>query len=187
MSGRLCIVASKTSLKSTLGKHSPARFNTYFKTHNNWMRGLKEEGFVLSDTLETVAIKGTPYMEMSGDIFLQGNLKMHVHKTLRASKVAGVVYVETIKYAYNLSLQKVGNIFRYDNAHAHYGHFFKDHKHEYEPPGVRKSLIEIRRKDEVPTLGEALNESRLFLDWHEKYCLQAEDPIIEEATESDDY
>lgn len=168
-------------------KHGRARLDTYFTVHANWMAKLKQEGFVLSDTLELTPIKGTPFLKMKGDIFLQGNLKMHVNKTLRVSAVRGAPHVQTVEYAYNLSLQKVGNIFRYDNMHAHYGHQSKDHRHQYEPPGKRKQLDEIRDEQDVPTLGEALNEARQYLDWHERYLEPSKEPEVEMPTEVTDY
>jgi hypothetical protein len=170
-----------------LKKHAAARLDTYITVHNNWMKQLSQEGLILDHNLDFAPIPGTPFLTLKGDIFLEGSLKMHVNKTLRVSKVRGEPYVQTVEYAYNLSLIKVGNIFRYDNMHAHYGHQSKDHRHQYEPPGERKRLDEIRDKDDVPTLGEALNEAREYLDWHEKYRPQTDEPVVEVPSEISDY
>jgi len=71
--------------------------------------------------------------------------------------------------------------------HAHYGHQSKDHRHQYQPPGKRKRLDEIRNNEDVPTLGEALNEAREYLQWHEKYSDSADDQIVEIPSEASDY
>ena len=73
-----------------MGKHSPARYQTYFKAHHNHLNRLKREGFVLKESLELQAIAGTPFLEMRGEVFCQGNLKMTVLKTLRVHKRLGV-------------------------------------------------------------------------------------------------
>lgn len=78
------------------------------------------------------------------------------------------MYVHTVTYAYNLSLIGVGNIFRYDNMHSHYGHLTKHHRHQYEPPNVRKNLEHIGEEG-WPTLGEALREARHYVEWHLQY------------------
>ena len=89
---------------------------------------------------------------------------MTVLKTLKTYRRLGALYVQTIEYAYNLSLIGVGNIFRYDNMHGHYGHLGSHHKHEYEPPDQLTQVIEIKEEN-WPTLGEALNEARNYIHW----------------------
>jgi len=80
-----------------LKKHAAARLDTYITVHNNWMNQLSQEGFILDYDLEFVPIEGTPFLKLQGDIFLQGNLKMHVNKTLRVSKVRGAAYVQIVE------------------------------------------------------------------------------------------
>jgi hypothetical protein len=170
-----------------LGKHAPARYETYFKAHANNMAQLKREGFVLDDNLTVTPIRGTPFLQLTGIIICAGNLKMTVYKRLRAQKIAGVVHVHTVTYAYNLSLIGAGNIFRYDNMHSHYGHLTKHHRHQYEPPNVRKRLEHIG-EDGWPTLGDALREARHYVDWHRKYkSADRKDEATEMPTESEDY
>lgn len=170
-----------------MGKHDPARYESYFKAHVNNMAQLKKEGFVLDDNLAVTQIQGTPFLEMKGVVLCAGNLKMTVYKRLRAQKIGGALHVHTVTYAYNLSLLGVGNIFRYDNMHSHYGHLTKHHRHEYEPPNERKKLEHIG-EDGWPTLGDALREARDYVDWHQKYkAVDDKEPVEEMPTESKDY
>lgn len=169
-----------------MGKHDPARYETYFKAHANNMAQLKREGFVLDDNLALTRIEGTPFLEMRGAIYCSGNLKMTVYKRLRLQNIGGSVYVHTVTYAYNLSLIGAGNIFRYDNMHSHYGHLTKHHRHEYNPPNVRKSLQHVGEEG-WPTLGDALREGRAYSDWCHKYPTRDDEPTDELPTDSGDY
>ena len=150
------------------------------------MAQLKQEGFVLDDNLAVTPIKGTPFLEMKGVVICSGNLKMTVYKRLRLRRVGGTAHVHTVTYAYNLSLIGVGNIFRYDNMHSHYGHSTKHHRHQYEPPNVRKELKHVGEEG-WPTLGNALREARNYVDWCHKYKVALDQQPVELPTESEDY
>ena len=117
---------------------------------------------MLDDTLEIVRDKKLPLIYIGGEIFCLGSLKMTVRKTLFVSIIRRVEYVKTIDYAYNLSLEGIGNIFRYDNEHVHEGHCFPHHKHVYDPPGKNHRVLEIESEEDWPTLGEALREARQY-------------------------
>jgi hypothetical protein len=95
--------------------------------------------------------------------------------------------VHTITYAYNLSLIGAGNIFRYDNMHSHYGHLTKHHRHEYNPPNVRKRLEQVGEEG-WPTLGEALREARHYVEWCHRFKASSTTALGEEMpSESGDY
>lgn len=135
--------------------HKPQKFNAYFKVHEAYLEQFRKEGLVLKDTLHTYPVKGTPFWLMEGEIWLRGNLRMTVERTLRAFRGPDGMYVFTTKYSYNLTKQGTGNVFRYCSPHETHNQFH--HKHIFDPPGKEIDLKVIT--GEWPTLGDAIREA----------------------------
>lgn len=127
--------------------------------HEAYLEQFRAEGLVLKDTLHTFKVPGTPFWKMEGEIWLRGNLRMTVEKTLRTFRGADGIYVYTTQYSYNLTKQGEGNVFRYCSPHETHNQFH--HKHIFDPPG---NEIEVKVvTGEWPTLGDAIKEAEIHI------------------------
>ncbi|HEX7380250.1 MAG TPA: DUF6516 family protein [Pirellulales bacterium] len=154
-------------MASRPAKHNPCLLATYLNVHNNVMEQCRRSGFVGADTLQ-LSRYGRDFL-LEGEIGCQGRIVIGARKILECVSVPGrPIEVQTLVYAYNVSVRGHNKIFRYDNQHASWrypGHRDEHHKH----------LFDWRTGDELaesplwmgvdgwPTLHEVVDEAR---DWH---------------------
>lgn len=139
-------------------KHAARRLSTYLATHATVMGHMRDEGFVASDTL-TIQPYGDDLL-MQGEIACQGEIIVTVLKLLTFS---GSDMIHTTRYAYNVRVFGMGNIFRYDNSHVHAGHPDAHHKDEFLFPTEQRLPSQWIGIDLWPTLGEVIREAQ---QWH---------------------
>jgi len=121
------------------------------------MDQFRNEGVILDDNLRVDDEEIPGFIVIRGEIRMRGSLVMHVEKVLALSVKNGVSHVETVSYAYNVSLAGKGNIFRYDNSKVKEGHLTAHHKHVFDPPDNQVDLPEVG--SDWPTLAEAIREA----------------------------
>jgi hypothetical protein len=142
------------------------------------MARFRRDGFVGDDTLSL-----TPFYRQwlfSGAISCSGNIVITVYKLLET--VGGSSpdpEIQTVTYAYNVSVFEKGNVFRYDNQHEDWlypGHIDEHHCHEFDWP-TNNELSNSPRwvgADNWPTLGEVIEETRR---WHAENYNRLPDPL----------
>jgi len=146
------------------GKHQPTRLSTYLRVHSNYVAGFERDGFVEpGHDLDFQPVPGGLLLE--GEARCQGGLVVEVRKLLvPLDDSSDDPEVQTRWYSYNVALQGVGTIFRYDSPvdHDSAGHHRHHHVHRYDVlAGDREGRIkELRHPDDVPTLGEVFEEAR---------------------------
>lgn len=147
-------------------KHGPNRFDNYQSVHETRMQHLIDSGFVLVDTTEFLPNRGA--ILLVGAIHCLGGIYIDVIKTLAILDEDGPdATVQTESYSYNVTLKGVGNIFRYDSPHVAPGekdfiqHHNYHHKHVYDVLNGDKHghTVLIEREDDIPTLGEVIEEA----------------------------
>lgn len=116
--------------------------------------------FVLEDTTMWVLI-GQGQLQLVGEIRCLGGIVIDVDKYLVQLDGEGPnATVQTTDYSYNVYIQGLGNIFRYDSAH-HDHHSFH-HVHRYDVfNGDREGTVE---RCEWPTLGEVIERAAEWYD-----------------------
>lgn len=121
------------------------------------MEQLRRGGFVLSDDLDVIAVEG--HLTLQGRIYCKGGIQIDVNKRLRLDTEDGHDTVQTVAYGYNVSLQNLGNIFRYDSPHP--THNREHHVHRYDVlSGDTNGTVEIDyREDGWPTLRQVVDEA----------------------------
>lgn len=134
--------------------------------------------FVGADTLGIVPLGHV--LILSGEIGCKGGIVVRVEKELEYVDAPDgeMPSVQTVMYCYNVSVQGVGNVFRYDNQHPEYlrpGHSDPHHKH----------LFNWKTNDELsdspvwigaanwPTLGQVIHE---VVDWHAQNYSDLDNP-----------
>ena len=123
------------------------------------MQRYVEEGFVVADTVTFSDPKGG-YITVSGQIQCLGGLNIDVDKKLRiVDGSGGNVRVTTSAYSYNVSVSGRGSRLRYDSAHNHRAHH---HVHRFDAKGQETSIVPIHDVNDVPTLGDVIEETRDF-------------------------
>ena len=129
------------------------------------MQRLAREGFVLRDNVKLHEM-GDGVLEMSGDIECDGGILVEVQKMLRIISGEGrEAYVQTVEYSYNAKLSSMRNILRYCSPHDDGGsHHGEHHKHYLDETGVER--IKVIGADQWPTLGQVLEELRVWLSDH---------------------
>lgn len=152
-------------------RHGAIFYSSYIEIHETVMQQFRERHFIGHDTLEFIPISPTYYLQ--GRIFCLGQIIIDVEKALHPEFLVGCSdpMVRTKWYAYNVSLQGAGNIFRYDNQDKDYlrpGHDDDHHKHTFNI--VTSDLNKITQTIEHihspvwigrhrwPTLGDVLAE-----------------------------
>lgn len=121
------------------------------------MDKLRREGIVLDDDLYVAPGSESGQLKIEGQVYLNGDLRMHVEKTLLLWTHGKVQYVQTVRYSYNLVLTGERNIFRYDNSKIKPGHKTDHHKHLYDEAGTEVEVVEVG--ENWPTLAEVLREA----------------------------
>lgn len=141
-------------------KHSPARFSTYFNTHENWMDRFRSGGFIGEDSLAFDFLQAG-LLKVRGEISCRGNIAIRVEKTLDVlDDETTDPQVQTVLYAYNASVRGYKSFLRYNNLHRVTGHKDEHHKNffdwktEKHLPGSPAWVGE----DGWPTLGEFIEE-----------------------------
>lgn len=144
------------------GKHGPNRLGSYVQTHEAIMGQLRRGGFVSSDDLTFVPLQGSILLQ--GTVNCQGGLYVRVLKRLKVLDNGGAdALVQTVFYSYNVALEGVGNVFRYDSPHE--DHRPEHHVHRYDVlDGDHDGRVEmIPDESQRPTLGEVIQEAA---DWY---------------------
>jgi len=144
--------------------HQPIPFGRYFDIHSKVMSQFKQTGWVFGETLEFVPLPGQGYI-LAGEIACRGRIVIRVRKLLRYVDPSNPDddRIGTVTYSYNVSVRGVGNIFRYDNAHAHSGHGDEHHRHQFDMNGACHPPAEWIGVDKWPHLSHVISEAR---DWH---------------------
>lgn len=148
-------------------EHGPARFSTYFNTHENRMDDFRSSGFVGEDSMEFTFLE-VGFLTIRGEISCLGNIVVRVDKTL-AILDDGTTDppVQTILYAYNAFVRSRNSFLRHDNAHRYPGHSDEHHRHDFDwktgehLPGS-PSWVGM---DGWPTMSKFIEEVR---DWYWK-------------------
>lgn len=152
-------------------KHAPNRFKSYINIHNTVIERFKSSCFIGEDNLEIYPLP-KKYL-LYGTLGCKGNIVITISKTISILDYSsnGDHLVQTDIYAYNVSIEGWGNIFRYDNEDKDYlreGHFDSHHKHSYnfETKCEFSSSPRWVGKDKWPTLGDVIKEAE---DWYWNY------------------
>lgn len=156
-------------VRASRGKHGPTRLSSYLAVHTTNMDQVIRGGFVSSDDLVVSASSG--FILIEGTISCAGGIVIDVSKRIEILEGEGAsARVQTASYSYNVHIQGIGNIFRYDSpdpvgetagAPAHH---LEHHVHRYDVlRGDKRGTIEcIYEEDRVPTLREVIDEAA---DW----------------------
>lgn len=124
------------------------------------MDKLRREEIVLDDDLQILPGYEPGQLKIEGQVYLSGDLRMRVEKTLLLWTQADVQYVQTVRYSYNLVLTGERNVFRYDNSKIKPGHQTEHHKHLYDEFGTEVEVLEVG--EHWSTLAEALREAHQY-------------------------
>jgi hypothetical protein len=155
---------------SGASRHSPIPFHRYREIHETRIDQLCREGFIHKDTLE-FTWNFPPFILLEGAIFCLGELIITVKKTLKIVTVRSNCDfdVQTIEYAYNVSIKGRHNIFRYDNEDPYHFennpyHHDIHHKHIFDVETGEQLLdspiwVGVNR---WPTLGDVIAEAMLW-------------------------
>jgi hypothetical protein len=146
-------------------KHAPNRFSAYLEIHSSVISQYEKDRFIGFNTLMIDAIPGQ--ILMRGHLGCPGKIAISVYKILDVTKDKGTDWVQTNWYSYNVFVQNIGNVFRYDNKDEDFsfrpGHLDEHHKHVFD----WKNDTEIKTiwvgVDGWPTLGEVIEETR---EWY---------------------
>lgn len=166
-------------MSSAPPKHQPNRFSNYWAIHETRLNGFRTSGFVGVDTLE-IAYISEASLTLVGQIGCKGRIIIDVAKLMEYADPPDNpdprIFTKT--YAYNVSVQGVGNVFRYDNQHSdkpHSGHADGHHKHVFDWPSNEDAPgfpIWIGA-DKWPTLSEVIEEAH---QWHADNYKRLPDP-----------
>ncbi len=123
------------------------------------MGQFRAQGFIILDDLE-FAPDGFGIISVKGRVNCQYGLCVDVTKLLEIVEGDGAAaLVQTFAYSYCAVLSGVGNVFRYDSAHA--THNEDHHVHRYDVlNGDTRGTTTIHGVDRWPTLGEVVEELR---------------------------
>jgi uncharacterized protein with von Willebrand factor type A (vWA) domain len=121
------------------------------------------DGFVVEDRCaftflpETILLQGTIVcldaltVDVEKEIAILSGLKMNAR-------------VQTRRFRYHARVRGAHNILRYESAHEHRP---QAHKHVYNTfgDGQEQEIIDLFHENEIPTLGEVIQELR---EWHQE-------------------
>jgi len=140
------------------------------------MQQFRDNSFVSSDTLKFISLSPAYYLE--GKIYCAGQIVVTVDKGFGIESLVSYddPMIKTRWYSYNVSMQGIGNIFRYDNQDKDYlrpGHQDDHHKHTFTCLKSDFSIIQSTCEDidsliwigfqNWPTLGDVIQEAH---DWY---------------------
>ncbi len=142
-------------------KHAPIPLHRYEAIHETAMRTF--DGFVEEDGLVFEPLEGTGTIRLGGEIRCVGGITISVQKLLEVVEGSDRhALVETVAYSYNVRLQGVGNVVRYDSPHP--GHNADHHVHRYDVfGGSRQATTSMHGEKGWPTLSEVIVEAR---EWY---------------------
>lgn len=174
----------------TQNPHAPNRFGSYCQIHYTVLEQFKARDFIQEDSLQFSPSNGR--VRLYGEISCLRKILILVDKYLevvpstedrRAMKLPTSLdqncLVQTVAYSYNISVQNIGNIFRYDNQddywvdecdHADNHHV---HKFEWERGDQKGSVIWVGEND-WPTLGDIIEEAEEWY-WQQRHRLPEPD------------
>lgn len=113
-------------------KHSPAKFSTYYSTHENRMDQFRSGGFVGEDTL-AFDFGAANVLTIKGEISCRGDIVVRVEKNLIViDDGTADPLVQTVDYAYNASVRGENSFLRYNNLHRLPGHKDPHHKNSFD-------------------------------------------------------
>jgi len=140
--------------------HQPIRLSWYRRIHDTVMQKFRADYFVGNDTLEFAKARDNG-LALVGAIGCLGRIIISVDKEFKVTHGDdGKPWVQTDTYSYNAYIQGKGTFLRWDNVHAHPGHYDAHHRHEYDwKTGTehRDSPIWVGA-DNWPTLGQVISE-----------------------------
>lgn len=165
-------------------KHRPNRLESYLSIHHTVLQKFYNNGFVGSDDIRID--RRLLGVLMGGCIFCRGGIRITVEKLLQFCDEATYPgCVATSWYAYNVSLESTGNIFRYDNQDQEpwrSGHGDIHHCHRFdwrtgEEISGSPFWVGVHR---WPTLGEVIEEAQSWY-WEHRQDLPNPDEYARSA------
>ncbi|MHC5824826.1 MAG: hypothetical protein ACYT04_55535, partial [Nostoc sp.] len=111
-------------MKTNIGVHAPNNFSAYEQIHETVINKFRDSLFINGHTLEFSAWRRfddvlgrlVPQIRLKGEIGCRGKILITVDKFLDIlGHSDNNPVIQTVSYAYNASVQGLGNIFRYDN------------------------------------------------------------------------
>lgn len=126
---------------------------------------------MLSDDLDVVPYEG--HLLLHGRIHCKGGIHVEVNKRLRMSRNESVDFVQTVAYSYNVSLQNLGNIFRYDSPHSTHNREHHVHRYDVLNGDTTGILTMDYRDDNWPTLREVVDEAAHWYYQHIPELIEA--------------
>lgn len=113
-------------------KHSPAKFSTYYSTHESRMDQFRANDFIREDTLEFIP-SGASLLTIKGEISCRGDIVIRVEKNLQViDDGTPDSLVQTVDYTYNASVRSGKAFLRYNNLHCLPGHPDAHHKNSFD-------------------------------------------------------
>lgn len=146
-------------------KHNPWRLGRYIDIHRTILEQFLRDGFVVSEDLSFERING--FILLEGRVHCLGGIYIAVAERLVIVQGEGTeAMVERAGYSYNVVLEGVGNIFRYDSPHT--DHNREHHVHRYDVlEGDSQGAIDfIYDEEKRPTLSEVTEEARQWYYEH---------------------
>lgn len=174
LGGSGCSICASERTDIRPDRHGPTRLRSHLNSHESHMEGFRVGGFVGADKLE---IEIAPHeVTMEGEIACLGNIVVNVLKTLEVLEGEGPdATVQTVAYAYNVSIRNRFNIFRYDNLHLTKGHPDPHHKDVYDWR-TGEQLPESPKwvgAEHWPTLADVIREAQR---WHGDHYAELDNP-----------
>ena len=150
-------------------RHKPNRFAPYIEIHNTVIDRFTERRFIGFNSIEFKLLRDA--ITCKGQLGCSGQIIRKVDKFLDVldHDDNGNLWVQTKWYAYNVSVQGYGNIFRYDNQDEDYGfrneHQDPHHKHSFDWKTDEELLGSPHwiGSENWPTLGDVIQETQ---DWY---------------------
>jgi hypothetical protein len=157
-------------------RHGANFYSSYIEIHETVMQQFRDISFVSTDTLQFISLSPAYYLE--GKIYCLGQIVITVDKGFGIESLLSHddPIIRTKWYSYNVSIQGIGNIFRYDNQDKDYfrpGHRDEHHKHTFMCLNSESNIIQATCEDvnspiwvghqNWPTLGDVIQEAH---DWY---------------------
>jgi len=150
-------MASAQGSSPQVDRHGWNSLENYLSIHEN---RLNEHSFLDPKKAHTISVQYHPFdgeiiVEISGDAYCQGDIVLEVGKYLETQEDStGRIYLRGISYRYHAYFRGRHNILRYDNGHD----FDEYHRHEYDMQDGKEIGRTIITRNQLPTLGEVLDE-----------------------------
>jgi hypothetical protein len=143
-------------------KHAPNRLRAYIEIHDSFISQYVDKRFIGFNTLRFIDSPDKVFVR--GHLGCSGNIVIAVEKKLVfVDRDHRDDLVQTQWYAYNVFVQNVGNVFRYDNQDKDFafrkGHKDPHHKHLFDWRTNKELQAVWVGVDGWPTLGEVIEEA----------------------------